>query len=94
MGGAWAVGLLAAFAVGLRRFRRPTRPEAEARVDSRLPGRPIAALRDTLAIGEGDRASRAVWDAHIARMADRSRAARPVEPDLRVSDRDPVTGCA
>lgn len=72
-----------------RRFRAPTRAEALARLDSRLPGRPIAALTDTQAIGSGDAASRAVWQAHIGRMAARAAAARPVAPDLRLADRDP-----
>ena len=54
-----------------------------------MPGRPIAAVADTQAIGSGDAASEAVWKAHMARMAERTKDARPVEPDLRVSDRDP-----
>ncbi|MBT8411580.1 MAG: DUF4175 domain-containing protein, partial [Octadecabacter sp.] len=41
------------------------------------------------AIGAGDAASEAVWAAHLHRMQDRARAARAVEPDLRVSKRDP-----
>jgi len=91
----WACVVLAVIALavtltlGLRRFRWPTRSEAVARVDASLPGRPIAALTDRQAIGSGDPASEAVWRAHLARMADRTRAAKPVEPDLRVSSRDP-----
>ena len=83
------VALAVTLALGLRRFRWPTRSEAVARVDASLPGRPIAALTDSQAIGSGDPASEAVWRAHLARMADRTRAAKPVEPDLRVSSRDP-----
>jgi len=74
---------------GLRAFRRPTRVEALARLDSRLPGNPIAALRDTQAIGADDPASQAVWAAHRARMAARAAGARAVEPDLRLAARDP-----
>ena len=74
---------------GLWRFRWPSRPEAVARVDARLPGRPIAVTQDSQAIGAGDEASRAVWAAHVARMAARTRDARAAPPDLRVSDRDP-----
>ncbi len=53
------------------------------------PAGPIAAIADTQAIGSGDAASEAVWRAHMARMAERTKEARVVEPDLRVSDRDP-----
>ena len=89
----WAVlsvlGLGIALVSGLRRFRFPTLTEALERVDARLPGRPIAALFDDQAIGTGDPASEAVWAAHIRRMEQRTHDARAVEPDLRVSRRDP-----
>lgn len=74
---------------GLRAFRRPSRAEALIRLDSRLPGRPIAALQDTLALGDDDPATAALWAAHRARMADRAAGARAVEPDLRLASRDP-----
>ena len=73
---------------GMRQFAAPTRTEALARLDSRLPGNPIAALRDVQAIGANDPASQAVWAAHRARMAARAAAARAVEPDLRLASRD------
>ena len=73
---------------GWRKFRRPTRDEALARLDATMPGRPIAALRDTQAIGAADPASQAVWAAHRARMAARAATARAVEPDLRLATRD------
>jgi len=91
----WAATVVCALALvltlwfGVRRFAWPTRSEAEARLDATMPGRPIAALRDRQAIGRGDAASEAVWAAHVARMAERSRTARAVEPDLRLSSRDP-----
>ncbi len=72
-----------------RQFRAPSRAEAVARLDARLPGRPIAALTDTQAIGAEDPASQAVWAAHRARMAARAAAAKPVVPDLRLASRDP-----
>ena len=62
-------GLIWALAHGLWRFRRPSRIEALVRLDSRLPGQPLAALRDTQAIGANDPASQAVWAAHLAQMA-------------------------
>jgi hypothetical protein len=83
------LGGLAALVLGLRRFRWPGRAEAMGRLDATLPGRPIQAITDRQAIGAGDAASEAVWTAHLARMAERVRAARAVEPDLKVSARDP-----
>jgi uncharacterized protein (TIGR02302 family) len=74
---------------GVRVFRRPLREEAFARLDATMPGRPLAALRDTQAIGADDPASQQVWAAHRARMAARAASARAVEPDLKLSSRDP-----
>jgi uncharacterized protein (TIGR02302 family) len=82
-------GLVWAGVQGLRAFRRPSRVEAMARLDSRLPGQPLAALQDTQAIGAGDPASQAVWAAHLARMAERAKGAKPVQPDLKLAARDP-----
>lgn len=82
-------GVIWALVHALRRFRKPSRAEAMARLDSRLPGQPLAALHDTQAIGAADPASQAVWAAHLARMADRARGARAVEPDLKLAARDP-----
>jgi uncharacterized protein (TIGR02302 family) len=84
-----ALGLIWATVHGLRRFRRPSRTEALVRLDSRMPGQPIAALHDAQAIGATDPASRAVWEAHRARMAARLGSARAVQPDLRLATRDP-----
>lgn len=91
----WAVAVLAvlgigvALVMGLRKFRAPTRAEALVRLDLRLPGRPLAALTDQQVIGTGDAASLAVWQAHVHRMAQRAAQARAVEPDLKLSARDP-----
>lgn len=90
----WGFGLLALIAAlgtliyGFRHFRAPTRAEALVRLDARLPGRPLAALADTQAIGGADAASAAVWRAHLARMADRAAQAQAVRPDLRLAGRD------
>ncbi|MEL6681021.1 MAG: DUF4175 domain-containing protein [Pseudomonadota bacterium] len=83
------IGFLAALTWGLRRFHMPSQAQAVARVDAAMPGRPIAAIADSQAIGSGDAASEAVWQAHMQRMAERTKEARAVEPDLRVSDKDP-----
>lgn len=91
----WALAVLAIVAIvgtliwGVRRFVWPTQAAAIARVDAAMPGRPIAAMADAQAIGQDDPASQAVWRAHVAQMEAASRNAKPVDPDLRVSDRDP-----
>ena len=91
----WAIGLLAIGSAlvtlwrGIRRFDVPSRGEAVLRLDETLPGRPIATLSDEQAIGAGDAASEAVWNTHVRRMAARLDEARAVEPDLKLSRRDP-----
>ena len=91
----WAVSVIAilsaavTFGLGIRRFHWPLRAEALDRLDRTLPGRPITAILDQQAIGAQDAESRAVWNAHVARMAERAARARAVEPDLKISDRDP-----
>ncbi|MDX5351068.1 MAG: TIGR02302 family protein [Paracoccaceae bacterium] len=90
-GGVVGVLALALLALGIRRFRKPTVADALDRLDATMPGRPIAALCDTQAIGTADPASLAVWQAHQDRMAARAATARPVQPDLRLSSRDPFS---
>ncbi len=90
-GGVAAVLALGLAALGWRRFRKPTVGDALVRLDSTMPGRPIATLLDTQAIGKNDPASLAVWQAHRARMTARAAQAQPVAPDLRLSSRDPFS---
>lgn len=87
-GVAVVLGLLASLIWGARGLTWPSWDQAAARVDETLPERPIAALHDSQAIGQGDAASEAVWQAHVARMAERLKDAKPAEPDLRLADRD------
>lgn len=95
--GDWArmVQVLCALAVlgltmrGVWRMRPPTRADAVARLDAALPGRPLAALADTQAIGAADPASVALWRAHLARMARAATSARLPAPDLRLAPADP-----
>ena len=93
--GVWAAIVLCflgagwALIAGLKAFHKPTKIDAYARLDSRLPGQPIAALSDDQALGIDDPASKAVWQAHLARMAERAAQARAVEPNLRLAKRDP-----
>jgi len=85
----FALVLVVTLVLGLRRFRRPVRAEALARLDAALPGRPIQTLMDEQAIGAQDPASAALWRAHQARMAARVANAEPVAPDLVLTRRDP-----
>ncbi|MDO5621837.1 MAG: DUF4175 family protein [Paracoccus sp. (in: a-proteobacteria)] len=78
------VVLVAAFR-GVWRFRPPARGEALRRVDAQLPGRPLSALEDRQAVGEGG----ALWAAHQAQMAQAAQAARAVAPDAGLARRDP-----
>ncbi|MCB1349835.1 MAG: DUF4175 family protein, partial [Maritimibacter sp.] len=75
--------------LGIRRYRRVPRTAALARLDATLKGAPIAALGDVQAIGAGDPASRAVWEAHRARAAERLAAVRAVPPRPRLAGDDP-----
>ncbi len=84
---------------GARRFRWPSRREAETRLDQTLPGRPIETLSDAQAIGAGDSESQAVWNAHLKRIAAGAADAKAVSPDLQLAPRDPyalryVAACA
>jgi uncharacterized protein (TIGR02302 family) len=83
------MGLLWTLYHGMRAIRWPSEAEAIARVDARLPGRPIAALNDVQAIGAGDTASEAIWNVHLVRMQQKTFDARAVEPDLCLASRDP-----
>lgn len=84
-----AMALIAAAIWGVRQFRWPRRAEAIARMDAVLPGHPLAALADAQAIGREDPASQALWQAHQGRMTERAAKAAVVEPDLKISNRDP-----
>ncbi|RMD88437.1 MAG: DUF4175 family protein, partial [Alphaproteobacteria bacterium] len=72
----------------VRRCRWPTRAQAEARLDATLSGRPLTALRDRQTVGAEDPASRALWAAHQARMAERLASVRPVPPELHLARAD------
>ncbi|MFT3690426.1 DUF4175 domain-containing protein [Paenirhodobacter sp.] len=74
---------------GVWRFRWPRRAEAVARLDATLPGRPLTALTDPLALGGDDPAARALWQAHLARMQRVAEGARAVAPVPDLEPRDP-----
>jgi hypothetical protein len=83
------LGLAVLLVAGFRRFRWPRLDAARARIDAGLPGRPLAALRDTPALGRNDPGAQAVWAAHMARMRRIAAQARAVPADLRLAARDP-----
>lgn len=91
----WGLGVLAVLGIcgaamwGALRYVVPTRAQVLARLDASLPGRPIQALLDDQAVGSGDPASMAVWEAHQTRMAERAAKAKAVPAKIRISDRDP-----
>ena len=74
--GIFGLALIAALGAGLWRFRWPKRAEAVARLDATLPGRPLTALTDAMALGQTDPASAALWQAHLDRSARAAAAAR------------------
>lgn len=82
-------GVVGALIYGGRRFRWPGPDQAADRIDRSLENRPLTALWDAQAIGAEDGGSTTVWRAHMARMAEQAAEAKRVEPDLRLSDRDP-----
>ncbi|WP_314189712.1 DUF4175 family protein, partial [Paracoccus yeei] len=70
----WAMGLallvlVVAAVRGWRRFRRPSAEAARDRVDAALPGRPLSALRDHVAVGAEDPGAAALWRAHQRQAA-------------------------
>ncbi len=89
LGAAGVLGFVLALGWGLWRFRWPGRAEAVARLDRSLPGRPLAALADDQAIGDGDLLTEALWQVHRDRMAAAAAAARPVKPRPFLARRDP-----
>ncbi|KEP71250.1 ATPase [Thioclava dalianensis] len=84
-----AVVLLAGLGWGLWKMRWPRRAEAIARLDATLPGRPLAALTDEMALGGDDPGARALWAAHLRRMAEQAQSARPPRPNPDLARRDP-----
>ncbi len=75
---------------GYSAFRLPGLAEAEARIDLSLKGRPIAAMKDEIAVGRNDPQSQSVWVSHLERMAEAAAGARAARPDLRVAASDPA----
>jgi uncharacterized protein (TIGR02302 family) len=73
----------------VKNVRWISQQDAIDRLDKSMPGRPLTATFDDMAIGADDAASRTVWEAHILRTRRRLAGAKAVEPDLKLSKRDP-----
>jgi uncharacterized protein (TIGR02302 family) len=88
--GVFALALLAALAP-LVRLRRPARTAALTRLDrdAGLAHGPARALEDTLAIGEGDAGTRALWDLHHRRAEAAIGSLRLSAPRPDMPRRDP-----
>ncbi|MEM9140872.1 MAG: DUF4175 family protein, partial [Pseudomonadota bacterium] len=84
-----ALGAFAAAAFwGFYTYRKP-RPQAVVdRLDGADPKRPLAALRDDLAVGKGSRETETVWRAFRDRARDAAVALRARAPDLRLASVD------
>jgi len=82
------IALVATLVLAGTKLRRPTRDEVESRLDTSHPHRPLAVLRDELAVGRGASETETVWHAyrHRARLSASALQAR--WPDLRLSGRD------
>ncbi len=88
-GYASVAALAAGLGYGIWKFRFPSRAEAAARLDASLPGRPLAAMADRMALGSSDPAVAALWLRHVERMRAEAEAARPVAPSPDLAPRDP-----
>ncbi|MCW2247128.1 uncharacterized protein (TIGR02302 family) [Azospirillum fermentarium] len=86
----FAVGFVAALALGLRRVRLPGRDEARRRLerDSGLPHRPLNTLRDRPS--GGDPMAAALWALHQERVRARVTRLRVALPHPNVAARDPL----
>ena len=90
---AWATGfalgglaaLLACLVWGAWRFPVPARADAARRLDQTLPGRPLTAMADEVAVGSEDSGTQALWAAHLARVSRILEQARAVPGDLRLA---------
>jgi len=69
----------------------PDREQARRRLEtaSGLDHRPLQAMDDTLSLGRNDPATRALWEAHRARMAEEAKRLRIGAPSPELARRDP-----
>ena len=88
--GAFGLAMAAAL-VAVARVRWPSRDEAIRRIEraSSVPHRPATSYEDTLSAPSSDPATRAIWDAHRARMAALLAKLRSGKPQPRTDRFDP-----
>jgi len=93
--GAFGLALVAAL-LPLATLRRPSRRAALARIDREAAGRdgalahgPASAMEDTLAVGTGDPATRALWALHQRRSAEAVAGLKAAPPRPDMPRRDP-----
>ncbi|MEM1298807.1 MAG: TIGR02302 family protein [Pseudomonadota bacterium] len=71
------------------RLHWPKRDEVMERLDGSNPRRPLAALRDSLAVGRGSLESENIWQTYRDRARKMLPGLRAPFPDLRVAAQDP-----
>ena len=71
------------------RLAMPSHDEVTDRLDASHKNRPLATLRDGLAVGRGDADSETIWQIYRDRARDMLPSLRAPRPDLRVSRSDP-----
>ena len=81
--------LIGALTWGIWKFQLPSFYEAQNRLDRSMPARPLQGLRDQHGLGTSDRLSKEMWHAHRRYLTQEAARARPAEPDLSLSKRDP-----
>src|SRR4051794_24911310 len=90
--GVAVTGLILVAIVGAAVLKpRPTWRESLGRLDrdSALSHRPATALSDELAINTQDAGTRALWEAHRARVLEQAARLRVAPPEPRLAERDP-----
>lgn len=85
----FGLAALTALALGARAVALPSRADAVARLDAALPGRPISAMGDRIAVGRNDAGAQTLWAAHVDRMSALAARARASAPNLQLSRHDP-----
>ncbi|MEQ1576414.1 MAG: TIGR02302 family protein [Hyphomicrobium sp.] len=106
LSGAWAhlndglhIALLAVFGLAvlaatiyIARIKWPAREDAIRRIErvSGIPHRPASSYEDTLTASASDPTTRAIWQAHKARMAEAMSKLKPGRPKPRTDTRDPL----
>ena len=88
---AFLIGFLAALQKAVTRLPRVKDIQAKHHIEqaSGFDHRPLTALDDTLAAGQGDVQAQALWRAHLKRMAEKSNHLKLGMPKAGLAKRDP-----